>query len=142
MADLIVERVSQPDCEDGYILDGWARNMGNLGFFDPGFDKAIVFKLSRQSSVKRITGRRVCTADGRTYNIYTLPKEELEACEGKLVQRDDDTEEAVNRRLDIYYSETMEVVEYLKQQGIVVEIDAEPMPDKIFKSTLKALDLS
>lgn len=141
VADLLVDRVSQPDCANGYLLDGWARDMGNLGFFDPGFDKVLVFNISRETSIKRITGRRICETDGKTYNIYTLPEEELAKCKGAFIQREDDTEEAVSVRLDVYYTKTIEVIEHFKLQGISVEVDAEGTPDEVFEAACKALDI-
>ncbi len=142
VAKLLEERVAQSDCANGFVLDGWGRTMLDLEYFNPGFDKVIVLTLSRETSVKRITGRRICEADGKTYNIYTLPKEELEKCPGALVQRDDDTEEAVNRRLDIYYAETLKVVNYFRGQELVVEVNAEGTPNEVFQATLSALKLS
>lgn len=140
IADLLRERVQEPDCANGFIFDGWGRSMIDFEYFDPKFDKIVVLNLSRESSIKRITGRRMCSTDGKIYNINTLPKEELAKCKGELIQRVDDTEEAVNVRLNIYYTETVKTIEHFKKKGIVVEVDAEPMPDVIFENVLKALE--
>jgi len=123
----------------GYIFDGWGRKMSDLEVFDPGFDFVIVFEMSRETSVKRISGRRLCEADGKTYNIYTLPKEELAKCPGRLVQREDDTEEAVKRRLEIYYTETTKVVDYFDKQGKTIHVNAEPLPEEIFADLMSKL---
>lgn len=125
----------------GYIFDGWARQMSDLDVFDPGFDFVVVFEMSRETSIKRISGRRICLADGKSYNIYTLPKEELAKCPGELVQREDDTEEAVKKRLDIYYTETMKVVNYFDEQGKTIHIDAEPLPEAVFADLMSKLGL-
>ena len=142
LGELHRERVSQEDCKNGFILDGWGRNLVDLKIFNPGIDCVIVFNLSRQSALKRITGRRLCDTDGLVYNIYTLPKEELEKCEGNLIQRDDDKEEVVNHRFDLYEKDTLPVVEYLKKEHEVIEIDAEPMPEEIFANVLEVLGLN
>ncbi len=138
---LLKEELAKEKYSRGVIFDGWARSMDNLRAFDPGFDFVIVFELSRETSIKRISGRRICDADGKTYNIYTLPKEELAKCRGKLIQREDDTEEAVKKRLEIYYTQTQEVVDYFDKQGKTVHINAEPLPGEIFADLMAKLKL-
>lgn len=139
VASLIKERISQGDCVDGYILDGWGRNMENIQKFNPDPDKVVVLNISRDTSMKRISGRRICDSDGKSYNINTLPTEELAKCKGNLIQRPDDTEEAVNKRLDIYYSETAAVIEFFRKQGKVVEVDAEGLPPEVCAGVESAL---
>lgn len=138
---LLKEELAKEKYKNGVIFDGWARSMQNLRAFDPGFDFVIVFELSRETSVKRISGRRICEADGKTYNIYTLPKEELAKCPGRLIQREDDTEEAVKKRLEIYYTQTQEVIDYFDKQGKTIHINAEPLPDEIFADLMSKLRL-
>lgn len=139
VADLIKERVSQDDCSDGFILDGWGRAMIDLHYFDPGYDRVVVIDISRETSLKRITGRRICSGNGKTYNIYTLPPETLKECEGELIQREDDTEEAVNKRLDIYYEETAKVIEHFRNKGILYIVDGEGTPDEVVDNVLEVL---
>lgn len=139
VASLLREELSKEKYKNGFILDGWARSMENLKAFDPGFDIVIVFELSRETSIKRISGRRICETDGKVYNIYTLPKEELEKCKGRLIQREDDTEEAVKTRLDIYYNQTSKVIDYFDALGKTIHIDAEPLPDVIFSNLISKL---
>jgi len=135
VAQLIQEKITALNCGSNYILDGWARSLHNLNFFDPNPDLVLVINISRQESVRRVSGRRTCETDGKVYNIYTLPKEEVAKCAGNLVQREDDTEDAVNRRLDIYQTETLPVIEYFKKRGTkVIEIDGEQTPEDVFKS--------
>ena len=141
MVKLLTTELSKEVYKEGYIFDGWARSMSNLKAFDPGFDFVIVFEMSRETSLKRISGRRICSADGKTYNIYTLPKEELEKCTGELVQRGDDTEEAVKKRLDIYYSETAKVIDYYDKLGKSIHVNAEPLPNVVFADLMSKLGL-
>jgi adenylate kinase len=139
-ADLVKSRTTEPDCSNGYILDGWCRSMIDLKYFNPDPDYIIIFNISRDESVRRVSGRRMCSTDGKIYNIYTLPKEELAQCTGELVQRSDDTEEAVNKRLDIYYSQTQETINYFKQNNYkVLEIDGSKDPDQVFEDVLLRL---
>ena len=140
VAQLLKERTSLLDCNNGYILDGWGRQISDLEQFNPGFDVVLNISISEGTSIKRISGRRMCTSNGKIYNIYTLPKEMLAECKGELVQRSDDTEEAVKTRLSIYYSETQEVLAYFREKGILREIDGEGTPDEVFDLALKALN--
>ena len=142
VAEILRKRVVLPDCSNGYILDGWGRKMSDIQLFDPGFDKVVLLILSKKTSLVRISGRRTCDSDGKIYNIYTLPKEELEKCKGKLVQRSDDTEESVSKRLSIFYTETQPVIEYFRQKGLLVEVDAEPQPDVVLLNLCSALGLN
>lgn len=140
-AQLLKERLSQSDCESGYIIDGWGRSLGNLSHFNPNLDKVLLFNISDETAIKRITGRRMCQETGEIFNIYTLPAEELKKCTGTLVQRDDDKEEVVKERLASFRDQTEPAIKYFKDEGLLVEIDAEPLPDVIFQNTLRVLNL-
>lgn len=131
LAELYKARIMESDCDNGFILDGWGRKLIDLKLFDPGFDLVIVFDLPREEALKRISGRRICDSDGEIYNIYTLSADEIH-CDGNLIQRDDDKEEVVNHRLDLYEADNPEVLDYLESKYKVVHIDATPMPDEIF----------
>lgn len=141
LAELYKEKVESVGASRGFILDGWGRKLIDLEIYDPGFDVVIVFTLSRESALKRITGRRMCKSDGQIYNIYTLPEEKLKECEGELVQRADDREDVVNRRLDLYEIDSGEVLAYLEDRYRIVYIDAEPHPDEVFTATLRAIEV-
>ena len=141
LVKIISKRVLQSDCKDGYILDGWGRRFSDIEKFDPGFDAVLNLDISRETSIKRISGRRTCTSDGKIYNIYTLPKEQLKECVGELVQRADDTEEAVKTRLEIYYTATQETLDYCAKKGTLKNIDAEGTPKEVFINALTALGI-
>lgn len=141
VVSLLKEELAKEKYRKGFVFDGWARSMQNLRAFDPGFDFVVVFEMSPETSIKRISGRRICLADGKNYNIYTLPEEELAKCPGELVQREDDTEEAVKKRLEIYYTETMKVVNYFDEQGKTIHINAEPLPEAVFADLMSKLGL-
>ncbi len=139
VAALLRERISEPDCASGYIMDGWGRRLEDLEAFNPGFDVVLNLDIPYDVSLKRISGRRLCTSNGKVYNIYTLPSELLSECTGELIQRPDDVEEAVRKRLDIYYSETQKVIDFFKESGILRVIDAQVPPDQVLKACLVAL---
>lgn len=141
VAKIIEGELSRPEFSNGYILDGWLRQISDVNLFDPNPNLVFVLNISRETSLKRISGRRLCTLDGETYNIYTLPKEELAKCHGALIQREDDTIEAVNKRLDIYYTKTQEVIDYYKKKGVLIEIDGEGSPNEVFELILLSLKI-
>jgi adenylate kinase len=142
IGSILKQATDSPEYAKGYIFDGWGRQMSDLEIYDPGFDFVIVFEMSHETSIKRISGRRICEADGKTYNILTLPKEELAKCSGKLIQREDDTEEAVKKRLEIYYTQTQEVVDYFDRLGKTIHINAEPLPEIVFADLMSKLALA
>ena len=142
LGELLDERTSREDCKNGFVMDGWGRAMVDLEHFDPDFDLVLLINLSREAAIKRITGRRICDADGEIYNIYTLPKDELEKCKGNFTQREDDNEGVVNYRYDLFESETSEVVDHFKKMGILVEVDGEPLPEQVLSGVLSALKVS
>ncbi len=139
VADIVFRRLSEFDCLDGFVLDGYPRDLAQVALYDPDPDWLVVLDIPTEISLKRITGRRICDADGQVYNIYTLPKEELEKCKGKLVQRDDDTEEAVTKRLEIYATQTKKVIEYYDKRHKVLTVNAEESPAIVLEKVLEAL---
>jgi adenylate kinase len=132
MAQLIKDRISQPDCNSGYILDGWMRKDVDLDYFYPPLDYIIYITLPREESIRRISGRRVCALDGKTVNIMTQTPEEYTYCEGNLTQRPDDNEKAVNRRLDIFYTDTLHVIEEFRAKNKVIEVSGLGTPEEVF----------
>lgn len=141
LAELLNNRTQEEDCKNGFIIDGWGRALIDLEYYDPGFDKVVVINISDETAMRRITGRRLCTSNGKVYNIYTLPKEELKECEGELVQREDDTPEIVARRLKVQKINP-EVLDYFRKQNNLVFVDGEPMPEIIFEEVLGVLGIN
>lgn len=130
-ASIINERISSKDCINGFILDGWGRRMADITYLDPNPDKVFVISIPREESIKRISGRRICPTDGKVYNIYTMKPTEI-TCSVPLVQREDDKEAAINRRLEIYATETSAVIEMFRERGVLIEIDGLGTPDEVF----------
>ncbi len=142
VADLLREETSKDTSKNGFIFDGWGRTMIDLHFYDPGFDRVVLIKISPETSVKRISSRRTCDDCGSVFNIVSVPPKidgVCDECGGKLYQREDDTEEAVKRRLEIFNTETSEVIDHFKNEGKLVEIDGEGSPEEVFNLALEAL---
>lgn len=142
VAQLLREETSKEVCDDGFIFDGWGRALIDLKYYDPNFDKVLYIKISPETSINRLAYRRTCSSCGAIFNIISVPPKvegRCDICGGDLVQREDDTEEAVNRRLEIFNTETIEVIDYFKKQGKLVEIDGEGSPQEVFQLILEAL---
>jgi adenylate kinase len=143
VAELLKEETSSDRCNDGFIFDGWGRSLTNLKYYDPGFDKVFYIKISPETSIKRLSFRRTCENCGSIFNIISVPPKVegiCDICGGKLIQRDDDTEDAVRRRLEIFNTETMKVINHFKELGVLVEVDGEGTPEEVFQLVLEALN--
>jgi adenylate kinase len=130
--ELIAEIVKKNiENNESYILDGFPRNLEQVKLAeekDIKFDKAIYLTISDETVIKRLSGRQTCKNCGSVYHLeFKKPKVEgkCDSCEGELYTREDDTEEAIKRRLEIYKKETEPVIGHYKEKGILAEIDGE-----------------
>ncbi len=147
VVSLVEERLSQPDCEKGFILDGFPRNVAQakvleemLNKIDKALDAVFFFSLDEEVVVKRLTARRVCSKCGAVYNmIYNPPKVDgvCDICGGKLIIRDDDKEDVVRNRLKTYTKDTAPLIEYYKNKDILYEIDASKSVEEVTKEIEK-----
>jgi adenylate kinase len=133
MIKLVEQRLSLPDCDNGYILDGFPRTLKQAQSLDEmlkngnQIDAVIYFDVEEEELVKRITSRRVCVQCGKTYNVITDPPPASNLCEidgGEIIQRDDDKEETVRKRLKVYQESTSPLYEYYKVRNKLFLIDA------------------
>lgn len=134
--ELMKERIAMPDCEKGYILDGFPRDLAQAEAYDKILselqkDIGIVINLEIPTELvyQRITGRRTCKNCGKIYNIYNekfLPKQEgiCDVCGGPLYQRSDDTEDAIKTRVETYFKVTSPLIEYYKNKGILYTVSS------------------
>ena len=147
---MIRERLSQPDAAAGYILDGFPRNLEQaqaldelLDDLDQQLDAVVLLNVDFDILMKRLTGRRTCSATGKLLNIYFSSQEEIEACVqagGELLQRDDDKEETIRHRLEVYEERTAPLIDYYRDAGLLHEIDAQRAADEVFAHLLEVLD--
>ncbi|MFF5130712.1 adenylate kinase [Streptomyces syringium] len=145
------DRMEQADAADGFLLDGFPRNLAQAEALD-GILKADGLKLDavldlevpEDEVVKRIAGRRICRKESSHvfHAIYNPPKTEgvCDACGGELYQREDDSEETVRKRLEVYHSETEPIIDYYKAQGLVVTISALGKVAEVTQRAMAALD--
>jgi len=122
--ELLKERLNEPDCKAGFILDGYPRNVAQANSLAKitDIDLVINIEVDLNLLVERITGRRTCKSCGAIFHIkYQSPKNQgsCDKCDGKLYQRSDDTEETVKKRIDTYNKKTFPLIDYYSQQGKV-----------------------
>ncbi|HOD01167.1 MAG TPA: nucleoside monophosphate kinase [bacterium] len=143
VSEILKSEISKDIYGNGFIFDGWGRTLEDLDYFNPGFDKVIFINISPETSIKRISSRRTCENCGAVFNVVSVPPKVdgiCDFCGGKLVQREDDVEEAVKTRLAIFNKETTKVIDYFRKQGNLVEVNGEGSPDEVFQLVLKGLE--
>ncbi len=152
---IIENKIQQEDCKDGYIFDGFPRTIQQAQSLDllnkrlgKKIDQVFYFKTSSNVIIERLSSRRVCSNCGNIYNLsYNPPmvKNRCDKCGGKLIQRDDDKEETIKKRLEVYNNETLPLVKYYSDKKILTKINADQEVEERFKDVwvrLKELNLT
>ena len=130
---------------DGYVLDGYPRNLDQAEYLSEitDLDAVVFLDVSEAELVDRLTGRRVCDDCGANYHVEFSPPETegvCDECGGDLIQRDDDTEDTVRERLRVYEENTAPVVQHYRDEGVLVEVDGEGTPDEVFEAIHEEVD--
>jgi adenylate kinase len=151
MFNVMENRINQPDCQKGFILDGFPRDIVQaekldrmLSSTEREIDFALRFVVSEECVLKRLGGRRICSSCGADYNLYSkLPRKEgvCDLCGGELYQREDDKEDVILRRLKVYEEKTLPIEEYYNHQGKLIRINSEPDPNMVLKEILRAVQI-
>lgn len=142
---LLSERLQAPDCLRGFLLDGYPRNVEQaraLAGIRP-IDRVVAFEIPEALLVERLTGRRSCPKCGRVYNVATRPPKRPGRCDldgTELVQRTDDTEEAVRNRLRVFRDQTAPLLDHYRVQGLLVGVDASGPPEAVGARLRAALE--
>ncbi len=140
--DIVRERLAMPDCQNGYILDGFPRTVPQAQAL-AGFariDAVIDIEVSDEQLVARLSGRRVCPACGATFHVSSLGgRTDCDKCGAGLVQRDDDKAETVLNRLNVYHAQTAPLIDYYGSQGLLKTVDGSQPLDDCFAAILRAL---
>ena len=136
--EMVRNRIAEPDCEKGFILDGFPRTIPQADALAEmtGLDAVVNFDISKDEVVKRLSGRRMCPSTGRIYHIvFNPPKVENKDDETgeDLIQRPDDKEEAIVNRLEVYTAQTEPLIEYYRGKGLLKDIDASVKPSEVFE---------
>ena len=144
---IVSQRLEQPDCAHGFILDGVPRTIGQAEALDKAgvrFDHVVSIEISDEEIEARMEGRRVCSKCGAPYHIKAKPPKQegvCDSCGGPVVQRDDDKPETVRGRLEGYHSETEPLKDYYKEKGILNVVDNQPTIAGTTEVILEALGL-
>ena len=144
---IVKERLSQSDCDKGYILDGFPRSVPQAQALDEmgiSLDRVISLEVSDDDIIARMSGRRVCSGCGKTFHIVHLPSAKgdvCDACDTKLTIRADDAPEVVRSRLEVYHSTTEPLKDYYREKGMLCTVTGEGSVDEITKRTLEALGI-
>ena len=149
VVDLVVDRVSQDDCTKGYVLDGFPRTIPQAEALDKALeakgqkmDYAIDVDVPDENIVSRMSGRRACTGCGATYHIVYNPSKKGDCCEvcgEKLILRDDDKPETVQKRLNVYHEQTQPLIDYYTKQSILRTVDGTQDMNDVFAEIVKIL---
>jgi adenylate kinase len=149
---LIRDRLSAPDTRKGFILDGFPRNVAQARALEPvlaqvgqRLDAVVLLDVDLDILMKRLTGRRTCSATGKLLNIYFSPQAEIDAClaaGGELIQRADDNEQTIANRLRVYREQTEPLVRHYRDAGLLRTVDGEGPVDDIYLRLGRALGLA
>ncbi len=143
---IVKERLSEDDCQNGFILDGFPRTIPQaqaLDEMDFGVDTVLSLEVSDSEIVKRMSGRRVCEKCGQSYHVLfkkPLVEDTCNACGGKLVIRNDDKPETVQNRLNVYHEQTEPLKDYYQNKGILISVDGKSTVEATTKSVFEALE--
>lgn len=147
--ELVEHRIDQPDAGAGFILDGFPRSIpqaegleGFLGQRGWKLDRVLKIDVQKKAILERMTSRRVCPGCGAVFNVLTQPPQKpgiCDACGTGLIQRDDDTEETVRKRLNVYESATAPLIDYYDAKGLLSIIHGDGQVDQVFNQIVDAL---
>jgi adenylate kinase len=142
--ELVKERLARADVKSGYILDGFPRTIAQAealaGF--SAVDKVVNFDIPDSNVLERLGGRRVCRKCGHNFHIiFDKPKQEgvCDHCNGEVYIRDDDKPEAIQKRLEVYRAQTAPLIDFYRNKGSLVDVDARPPVDEVVKNFRKAI---
>ncbi len=147
--DLVMDRIAQDDCENGFVLDGFPRTIPQAEALDAALKKigqqmdfAIDVDVPDENIISRMSGRRACLECGATYHIVSLPPKsegKCDHCGSELVLRDDDAPETVQKRLSVYHDQTQPLIDYYKKQGILKSVDGTQPMEAVFDAIVSIL---
>ena len=147
--EVVTERLSAGDCDDGFLLDGFPRSIIQAEALDAflaergtSLDAALVIDVPEEVSLRRILGRRVCSKCGRNYHLDNPPQNDwtCDVCGGEVIERVDDLDEAtVRKRLGLYHKQTEPLKAYYEERGLLREVDGEGSTDDVFARIMASL---
>lgn len=147
--ELIMDRFTEADCKEGYVLDGFPRTIPQAEALDAALNKineqidcAVEVDVSDTAIIKRMSGRRACPVCGATYHIKSIPPKRdglCDNCGSELILRDDDKPETVEKRLAVYHEQTKPLLKYYRDKGILKSVDGLKDADETFQDIVEIL---
>lgn len=147
--NIVKDRLGQPDCKKGFILDGFPRTIAQAEYLDKALyemnaktEYCINFELDNDTIVKRISGRRVCIKCGASYNVDNKPPKKsgiCDECSSEVIQRDDDKEETIRERLRVYEEQTKPLIDYYSKKGLLSTVFSQGLIENTTKQVMKVL---
>ncbi|MDR7556806.1 MAG: adenylate kinase [Armatimonadota bacterium] len=151
MIGLVAERLQQPDAAAGFVLDGFPRTLAQAEALEAvltglgrTLDRAVYFRASEETLIRRLSGRRVCQAAGHIYNVYSSPPRVPGRCDvdgSVLLQREDDAPATVRRRLEVYREQTEPLLAFYRARGLYAELAADDDIETTYRRLLALLGL-
>jgi adenylate kinase len=146
---VVRERLEAGDAREGFLLDGFPRNLEQARALDAiladagaSLDAALVLDVPEEVSLRRITGRRACSNCGHNYHVDAPPSEDwtCDVCGGEVVERNDDHDEVtIRKRLELYHEQTEPLKQLYEERGLLLEVDGVGTPDEVFSRIVEAL---
>ncbi|MBT9148616.1 MAG: adenylate kinase [Dehalococcoidia bacterium] len=148
---MVLERIAAPDCGQGFILDGFPRTLQQaealeaaLRAENKGIDRVLYVKVSREELVRRLSGRWICRDCQAPYHAIAKPPKvagKCDHCGGELYQRPDDAEETVQKRIEVYLSQTAPLIGYYAEKGKLLEVEGAQSVERVSEEVLAALSM-
>ena len=149
VVDLVVDRFKNPDCANGYVLDGFPRTIPQaealeaaLNAIGETVDFAINIEVPDENIINRMSGRRACVGCGATYHVIYNPTKVEGVCDNcgeKLILRQDDKPETVKNRLSVYHAQTQPLIDFYNKKGVLAEVDGTKDMDDVFNAIVNIL---
>ncbi|HIZ08148.1 MAG TPA: adenylate kinase [Candidatus Eubacterium avistercoris] len=149
VCELVVDRIQQEDCKNGFVLDGFPRTIPQaealtdaLQKIGSSMDFALNIDVPDENIIDRMSGRRACLNCGATYHIVNIPTKVegvCDRCGSSVVLRDDDKPETVKKRLEVYHTQTQPLIDYYEKQGILKTVDGTQSMDTVFQTIIEIL---
>jgi adenylate kinase len=147
--EVVLERLSKEDCDGGFILDGYPRTLEQARFLDNALRlgkrevKVLFLELDEDEVLKRLGSRRLCRDCGREYNMLYVPPKTPNVCNvcgGRLVQREDDQEETIRKRLEVYWEQTSPLIDFYEKKRVLISVNGKGSIQEVSERLFKSLE--